>query len=44
MIAMVALPGMPSDKVGMKAVWTAALLAVSGAAMPSIAPLPKRPG
>src|SRR3546814_11597344 len=42
--AMVALPGMPRDRVGIKAVWAEALLAASGAAMPSIAPLPKRDG
>ena len=42
--AMVALPGMPSVSVGMKAVWAAALLAASGAATPSIAPWPKRDG
>ena len=42
--AMVALPGMPSVSVGMKEVCAAALLATSGAATPSIAPLPKPEG
>ena len=41
---MTALPGMPSVSVGMNAVCAAALLAASGAATPSIAPLPKRDG
>jgi hypothetical protein len=35
---------MPSDNVGTKAVCAAALLALSGAAMPYIAPFPKREG
>ena len=38
--AMDALPGTPSVRVGMKAVWVAELLAASGTATPSIAPLP----
>jgi len=42
--AITASPGMPSDSVGTKAVWAAALLADSGAVTPSMAPLPKRLG
>ena len=42
--AITASPGMPSDSEGTKAVCAAALLADSGAEMPSIAPLPKRLG
>ena len=42
--AITALPGMPSVSVGMKPVCAAALFAASGAATPSIAPLPKREG
>ena len=42
--AMVALPGMPSVSVGMNDVCAAALLAASGPATPSMAPLPKRDG
>ena len=41
---MTAVPGMPSVSVGMNEVWAAALFAASGAATPSIAPLPKRCG
>ena len=44
MSAMVADPGMPMVSVGMKAVCAAALLADSGAVIPSTAPLPKRSG
>src|SRR5687768_18425673 len=40
MIAVVVLPGMPSASVGTMAPPTAALLAASGPATPSIAPLP----
>ena len=43
-IAMVALAGMPSVRSGMKLVCAPALLALSGAATPSMAPLPKRSG
>jgi hypothetical protein len=42
--AMTALPGMPSVSMGMNEVWAPALLAASGPATPSMAPLPKRPG
>ena len=42
--AMTALGGMPSVSSGMKAVCAPALLADSGPATPSIAPLPKRDG
>ncbi|MNY53873.1 hypothetical protein D3C86_1896720 [compost metagenome] len=42
--AMVGLPGMPSRSVGMNAVCEAALLADSGPATPSTAPLPNRSG
>jgi len=42
--AMVPLPGMPSVSVGMKAHCAAALLADSGPATASMAPLPKRSG
>src|SRR5680860_422815 len=41
---MVADPGMPSVRVGMKDVCAAALLAASGEAIPSTAPFPKREG
>jgi hypothetical protein len=40
--AITGLDGMPSVSSGMKEVCAAALLADSGAATPSIAPLPKR--
>jgi len=39
-IASDAVGGMPSVSMGMKDIWLAALLADSGAATPSIAPLP----
>ncbi len=42
--AVTALPGMPSDSSGIMLPPTAALLADSGPATPSIAPLPKRVG
>ena len=42
--AMTALDGMPSVSIGMNEVWAAALLAASGAATPSTAPLPNWPG
>ena len=42
--AMTGLAGMPSVSIGMKEVCAPALLAASGAATPSIAPLPKRSG
>jgi hypothetical protein len=42
--AVTALPGMPSDSSGIMLPPTAALLADSGPATPSIAPLPKREG
>ena len=42
--AMTGLAGMPKVSMGMKEVCAAALLADSGAATPSIAPLPKRSG
>jgi len=42
--AIVTLPGIPSVIVGMKDAWSDALLADSGAMMPSIAPRPKRSG
>ncbi|CUI64645.1 Uncharacterised protein [Achromobacter xylosoxidans] len=42
--AMTESPGMPRLMVGMKLVCAAELLAASGPAMPSIAPLPKRAG
>ena len=42
--AITALGGMPSVSSGMKAVCAPALLADSGPATPSIAPLPKRDG
>ena len=38
--AITALDGMPSVSSGMNEVWAPALLAASGAATPSIAPLP----
>jgi hypothetical protein len=44
MIAVVAEPGMPSVSIGTMAAVAAALLADSGAATPSMAPLPKRSG
>ncbi len=40
MMAVVALPGMPSARVGTMLPPTAALLAASGPATPSMAPLP----
>ena len=43
-IAITALDGMPSVSIGMNEVCAAALLAASGPATPSIAPLPKRSG
>ena len=42
--AMTALDGMPSVSIGMNEVCEAALLAASGAATPSTAPLPKISG
>ncbi len=42
--AMTGLAGMPSVRSGMNEVWAPALLAASGAATPSMAPLPKRCG
>ena len=42
--AITALDGMPSVSMGMNEVWAAALLAASGAATPSTAPLPNSPG
>ena len=42
--AITALDGMPSVSIGMNEVWAPALLAASGPATPSIAPLPKRDG
>jgi hypothetical protein len=42
--AITALGGMPSVSIGMKAVCAPALLADSGPATPSTAPLPKRDG
>ncbi len=42
--AITALDGMPRVSMGMNEVWAAALLADSGAATPSTAPLPKRSG
>ena len=42
--AITAFGGMPSVSSGMNAVCAAALLALSGAATPSIAPLPNRSG
>ncbi len=39
-----ALPGMPSVSIGTNVVCAQALLALSGPATPSIAPLPKRDG
>ena len=39
-IAVTASPGMPRVSIGMKAPPTAALLALSGATRPSLAPLP----
>ena len=42
--AISALAGMPSVSSGMKLVCAPALLAASGPATPSIAPLPKREG
>ena len=42
--AITALGGMPSVSSGMNAVCAPALLAASGPATPSIAPLPKREG
>ena len=42
--AMTALDGMPSVSIGMNEVWAAALLAASGEATPSTAPLPKISG
>ena len=42
--AITALPGMPSVSIGMNEVCAPALLADSGPATPSIAPLPKREG
>jgi hypothetical protein len=42
--AIVGLEGMPSVRSGMNEVCAPALLADSGAATPSIAPLPKRAG
>ncbi len=44
MRAMTAFGGMPSVSSGMKEVCAPALLALSGPATPSIAPLPKRDG
>ena len=44
MTAMVALAGMPSVSSGMNDDVAAALFAVSGAATPSMAPLPNRSG
>ena len=44
MIAVVPEPGTPSESIGTIAPAAAALLADSGAATPSIAPLPKRDG
>ena len=44
MTAITALPGMPSVSIGMNEVWAPALFADSGAATPSIAPLPKIDG
>jgi len=43
-MAMTTLEGMPRVKRGMKAPWAAELLAASGAATPSIAPLPNSSG
>jgi hypothetical protein len=43
-MAMIAFGGMPSESMGMKPACAAALLAASGAATPSTAPLPKRDG
>ena len=42
--AITALDGMPRVNIGMNDVWAAALLAASGAATPSTAPLPNSPG
>ncbi len=42
--AMIGSPGMPSVRVGTKAVMAAALFAASGPATPSMAPWPKRSG
>jgi len=42
--AITGLDGMPSVSIGMKDVCAAALLALSGAATPSIAPLPNMSG
>ena len=42
--AITASPGMPSDIVGMKSTCVFECAAASGAATPSIAPLPKRVG
>ncbi len=42
--AITGLDGMPSVSIGMNEVCAAALFAASGAATPSIAPLPKRSG
>ena len=42
--AITGLAGMPSVSMGMNEVWAPALLAASGAATPSIAPLPNRSG
>ena len=44
MSAISALGGMPRLSIGMKHAWAAALFADSGAATPSIAPLPNRSG
>ena len=43
-IAIIGLEGTPRVSIGMKEVCEAALLAASGAATPSMAPLPKRAG
>ena len=42
--AMTALVGMPSVSMGMNEVWAPELFAASGAATPSMAPLPKACG
>ena len=42
--AMTTLAGSPRVRSGMKADWAAELLAASGAATPSIAPVPNRSG
>ena len=42
--AITGVVGIPSVSIGMKLVWAPALLADSGPATPSIAPLPKRSG